>query len=196
VVSRCREQAHGYAAIAAGGGARSSRSRAPGALAAGRGGACAHRAAGTARVRLDRCGERALPLLREATDLARTYGLLRVFEDAHPALGEWAREAGAARAQAAVSRPGPLAAPARAPVEQGTSRSRSTPSLALTPKEREVLELLTRNLSNKEIGLAMQVGEETKWHMKTCLPARRGHPQAGRLAGPHPGSARTGERRR
>ena len=31
----------------------------------------------------------------------------------------------------------------------------------------QVLELLARNLSNKEIGLAMRVGEETiKWHVK------------------------------
>jgi LuxR family maltose regulon positive regulatory protein len=49
-------------------------------------------------------------------------------------------------------------------------RLRSQPSMALTPKEREVLELLTRNLSNKEIGLAMQVGEATiKWHMKNLF---------------------------
>ena len=42
--------------------------------------------------------------------------------------------------------------------------------MALTPKEREVLELAARNLSNKEIGLAMQVGEETiKWHMKNLF---------------------------
>ena len=51
-----------------------------------------------------------------------------------------------------------------------TNKTRSTPSMALTPKEREVLELLARNLSNKEIGLAMQVGEETiKWHMKNLF---------------------------
>ena len=44
------------------------------------------------------------------------------------------------------------------------------PSMALTPKERNVLELAARNLSNKEIGLAMQVGEETvKWHMKNLF---------------------------
>ena len=42
--------------------------------------------------------------------------------------------------------------------------------MALTPKEREVLELTARNLSNKEIGLAMQVGEQTiKWHMKNLF---------------------------
>ena len=44
------------------------------------------------------------------------------------------------------------------------------PSMALTPKEREVLELLNRNLSNKEIALALQVGEETiKWHVKNLF---------------------------
>jgi LuxR family maltose regulon positive regulatory protein len=47
---------------------------------------------------------------------------------------------------------------------------RATPSLALTPKEREVLELLARNLTNKEIALAMQIGEETiKWHLKNLF---------------------------
>ena len=57
------------------------------------------------------------------------------------------------------------AAPAR-----DARRARANPSMALTPKEREVLELLARNLSNKEIGLAMQVGEETiKWHMKNLF---------------------------
>ncbi len=122
---------------------------------------------------LDRCGEKALPLLREAADLAATYGLLRVFDDAHPALGDWARQAlGSAGAAAAGAGPGSLAAPMRAPQPAPTpaSRARSTPSMALTPKEREVLELLARNLSNKEIGLAMQVGEETiKWHLKNLF---------------------------
>jgi LuxR family maltose regulon positive regulatory protein len=124
---------------------------------------------------LDRCGEKALPLLREAADLAATYGLLRVFDDAHPALGDWARQAlgpAGTAASAAGMGPGPLAAPMRAPqpAPAPASRARSTPSMALTPKEREVLELLARNLSNKEIGLAMQVGEETiKWHLKNLF---------------------------
>ena len=44
------------------------------------------------------------------------------------------------------------------------------PSTALTPKEREVLELVARSMSNKEIGRALQVGEETiKWHMKNLF---------------------------
>lgn len=114
---------------------------------------------------LDRQGERSLHLLREAADLAQTYGLRRVFVDAHPALGDWAREAlRESGAEAAT----PLAAPMRPPAVRPPARA--TPSMALTPKEREVLELAARNLSNKEIGLAMQVGEETiKWHMKNLF---------------------------
>jgi LuxR family maltose regulon positive regulatory protein len=47
---------------------------------------------------------------------------------------------------------------------------RASASTALTPKEREIVALLARNLSNKEIGLAMQVGEETvKWHVKNLF---------------------------
>jgi LuxR family maltose regulon positive regulatory protein len=122
---------------------------------------------------LDRCGERSLGLLREAADLARTYGLQRVFADAHPTLGDWAREALAAESSVSGDgRPGPSPAPMRAtaPPLPEAARSRSTPSMALTPKEREVLALLARNLSNKEIGLAMEVGEETiKWHMKNLF---------------------------
>jgi LuxR family maltose regulon positive regulatory protein len=116
---------------------------------------------------LDRCGERSLPMLREAVDLAATYGLVRVFDDAHLALGDWVRQTLHVSAPPAA---GPLAAPMRAPQPNPTPKSRSTPTMALTPKEREVLELAARNLSNKEIGLAMQVGEETiKWHMKNLF---------------------------
>jgi LuxR family maltose regulon positive regulatory protein len=44
------------------------------------------------------------------------------------------------------------------------------PSTAFTPKEREIMELLARNLSNKEIALAMAIGEETvKWHLKNLF---------------------------
>lgn len=40
----------------------------------------------------------------------------------------------------------------------------------LTPKEREVLELLARKLSNKEIAHILAVGEETvKWHLKNLF---------------------------
>ena len=118
---------------------------------------------------LDRCGEKSRPLLSEALDLAQSFGLKRVFADAHPALGDWVREVSGKPPAAAQA--GALAAPMRAPPAPADAmRLRATPSMALTPKEREVLELLARNLSNKEIGLAMQVGEETiKWHMKNLF---------------------------
>ena len=120
---------------------------------------------------LDRCGEKSLPLLREAADLAATYGLVRVFDDAHPALGDWVRQTLQGSGPAAGVGPGPLAAALRAPQTRPVAaKTRSNPTMALTPKEREVLELAARNLSNKEIGLAMQVGEETiKWHMKNLF---------------------------
>jgi len=119
---------------------------------------------------LDRCGEKSTGLLREAADLARTLGLQRVFADAHPSLDAWHRQVLSDDASAGGG-PGPLAAPMGVPpAAPEAQRARSTPSLALTPKEREVLELLARNLSNKEIGRAMQVGEETvKWHVKNLF---------------------------
>lgn len=114
---------------------------------------------------LDRCGERAEALLREAMDLASAYGLVNLFANAHPALGEWVERltpaAPAGSAAPAPTHPAP---------RRDTAAPRAAPSMALTPKEREVLELLARNLSNKEIGLAMQVGEETvKWHVKNLF---------------------------
>jgi LuxR family maltose regulon positive regulatory protein len=119
---------------------------------------------------LDRCGEKSQDLLREALDLARRLGLHRVFADAHPALGDWVGQVAAGTGPASAPVAGPLAAPMRPPPAPVDARLRATPSMALTPKEREVLELAARNLSNKEIGLAMQVGEETiKWHMKNLF---------------------------
>lgn len=113
---------------------------------------------------LDCCGEKSTALAREAVGLAQACGLERVFVDAHPALADWIR----ASAGAPAARP--QAPQAAAPARPATTQPRATPSMVLTPKEREVLELLARNLSNKEIGLAMQVGEETiKWHMKNLF---------------------------
>ncbi len=120
---------------------------------------------------LDRCGEQAIDRLREAADLARALGLQRVFADAHPALGEWVDQVQRDHGGLAIARPAPLPASAPSPAAAATApAARATASMALTPKEREVLELLARSLSNKEIGLAMQVGEETiKWHVKNLF---------------------------
>ncbi len=114
-------------------------------------------------------GEDGSGLAQEALELARVYGLMRAFEAAHPLLGERIERI-AARAQDAVQ-PSPKparasAAPAPAPADADLI-ARST---ALTPKEREVLELLARNLSNKEIGLTMNIHEDTvKWHVKNLF---------------------------
>jgi LuxR family maltose regulon positive regulatory protein len=120
---------------------------------------------------LDRCGEKSQALMQEAADLAQAFGLERVFDDAHPVLGDWIRQAmrgrPGARSVAALSLGEPASAPR--PAHQ-IAALRVTPSMALTPKEREVLELLARSLSNKEIGLALQVGEATiKWHVKNLF---------------------------
>jgi LuxR family maltose regulon positive regulatory protein len=104
-------------------------------------------------------------------DLAAALGLARPFADAHPALGEWAARVAAKAVpggdgQTGDSRP----QQARASTPRELSAPRMNPSMALTPKERRVLELLARNLSNKEIAMAMQIGEETiKWHLKNVF---------------------------
>ena len=47
---------------------------------------------------------------------------------------------------------------------------RALTTTVLTPKEREVVELLARRFSNKEIALAMQVGVPTiKWHLRNLF---------------------------
>lgn len=102
-------------------------------------------------------------LLREAMDLARVFGLARILVDAHPDLADWI--------QRGVIKPvvPPQSIAPVAPVGRPVS-VRSFPGNILTPKEREVLTLLGRNLSNKEVGLALQVGEGTvKWHVKNLF---------------------------
>jgi LuxR family transcriptional regulator, maltose regulon positive regulatory protein len=121
---------------------------------------------------LDKSGERAVPLLKEAMDLAATFGLTRLFVDAHPALGDWVQSVAAERGAALAPPPAPRALAGSMPAARDRTAPgvRATASMALTPKEREVLELLARNLSNKEIALALDVGEETiKWHLKNLF---------------------------
>jgi LuxR family maltose regulon positive regulatory protein len=107
---------------------------------------------------LERCGQPSVALVREAIDLARALGLQRVFADAHPELGAWVEALAAGNDRPVAEAPPATPAP---PL---------TTSAVLTPKEREVLALLARNLSNKEIGRAMQAGETTiKWHVKNLF---------------------------
>lgn len=57
--------------------------------------------------------------------------------------------------------------------EQRAANGHGVPSRStalLTVKEREVLVLMSRMLSNKEIALAMDIGEQTiKWHVKNLF---------------------------
>ncbi|WP_041198615.1 LuxR C-terminal-related transcriptional regulator [Burkholderia pseudomallei] len=118
---------------------------------------------------LEQTGTDGRALLAEAMDLARTFHLTRTLADAHPAVADWARRA---LDQASVADGGARAAPrvVRPAQRPKAGSPRAVPSVVLTPKEREILELLGRNLSNKEIALAMTVGEETvKWHLKNLF---------------------------
>ena len=112
---------------------------------------------------LHQCGGDGRMMLSEALSLAASAGDARLLQDTHPALVDWANRVGS------VVTPRALASNAtgeRVPVIY----PRAVPSMTLTPKEREVLELVARNLSNKEIARAMQVGDETvKWHVKNLF---------------------------
>ena len=99
------------------------------------------------------------PLFAEALSVARSWGLERVAADTHPALAEWAAQISPARD--------------RRPQDQLSSTrpaaARSAAGL-LTPKEADVLRLVARNLSRKQIALALGVGDETvKWHLKNLF---------------------------
>jgi LuxR family maltose regulon positive regulatory protein len=112
-------------------------------------------------------GEDGSGLAQEAVELARVYGLTRAFEAAHPLLGERIERIAA---RAGDTGPAPRAPAPTAPVAPAMNADLVARSSALTPKEREVVELLARNLSNKEIGLTMNIHEDTvKWHVKNLF---------------------------
>jgi LuxR family maltose regulon positive regulatory protein len=111
-------------------------------------------------------GEDGSALAEEAVELARVYGLTRAFESAHPLLGERIERIAARAGEGGPASVEPAHAAPRAPAEADLVARSS----ALTPKECEVLELLARNLSNKEIGLTMSIHEDTvKWHVKNLF---------------------------
>lgn len=116
---------------------------------------------------LERAGRDGKPLLLEAMNLAQTYSLVRTFVDAHPGLADLVRRMGEEEGgQHKIQ----MAHTARPVPPRTAAAPRAVPSMVLTPKEREVLEYLARNLSNKEIAQAMEVGEETvKWHLKNLF---------------------------
>lgn len=113
------------------------------------------------------CGDNARSLVHEAIELAEVYGLGRVFADAHPELGGWVQSL----QRDAVPPPAP--SPPQAPDAARSGPAGPGPvnrSTALTPREWDVLEHLSRGLSNKEIARSLDVHEETvKWHVKNLF---------------------------
>ncbi|WP_228876458.1 LuxR C-terminal-related transcriptional regulator [Paraburkholderia saeva] len=119
---------------------------------------------------LDSWGKPNAELLREATGLGESYGMKLVPLDLHPAVARWDDVPGGNRQTHPHVGVHPSATEAAAPVAEGAGGHRAIPSMTLTPKERAVLELLTRHLTNKEIALALGIGQETvKWHLKNLF---------------------------
>ncbi len=112
-------------------------------------------------------GAEGVPYLLEAISLAEEYGLKRILQDVHPDLRHWVQAVRSENTRLSELAPSRQARVMR--VELAPSANVS-PSRLLTPKEREVLQLLAHNLSNKQIALALGVGEETvKWHLKNLF---------------------------
>jgi len=120
---------------------------------------------GRVRERLQACALRAvleskrgeavdMPRLREAEALAELGGMRCLLFDAHPMVAGLLGRARNAQSLAPAARPAP----------------QPSAGALLTPKEAQILELLGKGLSNKEIARSLGVGEETvKWHLKNIF---------------------------
>jgi len=122
---------------------------------------------------------RALEVMERALVRAQSLGIARTFVDS----GEWAmslvRELRASRGQAAgglqddyLDRLLQMAGiePSPAPPVRPSSHATAELIEALTGREREILALLGRGLSNKEVGRSLKIGPETvKWHLKNLF---------------------------
>jgi LuxR family maltose regulon positive regulatory protein len=118
------------------------------------------------------CGEDGESMFIEGLYIVDALGLRRLLIDTHPDFKEWALQVrDDPRAQRLLS--------ASAEAEQGhfssevpppakaSVASKVAPSVLLTIKEREVIGLVARNLSNKEIAVALDLSVQTvKWHLK------------------------------
>jgi len=104
--------------------------------------------------------------LDEAVGLAEIFGLGRVLDDLRPLAADSDREAADGKNAAVETSPvstgrvAPLAG--HAPVVSAGG--------LLTAKEEEILVLLGRNLSNKQLASALCISDETvKWHIKNLF---------------------------
>lgn len=107
---------------------------------------------------MHRLGKDARELLRETTDLADVLGLRRMAIDTHPGL------------LSLLPTLPPVQAGDAPPAPEMCRERTVAPTELLTPKEREILGLMSRGLQNKEIATASGVGQETvKWHIKNLF---------------------------
>jgi LuxR family maltose regulon positive regulatory protein len=113
-------------------------------------------------------GEPAEHWLREVEDTASASGLARLLRDCHPQAAQAARSAQDAPHAARGAAPAVAARPPATDLAE--ARSSVAQSGLLTAKERDVLALLARNYSNKEIARALDVGPATvKWHLRNLF---------------------------
>ncbi len=126
-----------------------------------------------------RCGEDGTLLLEEALSMSRTWGFKRILADTHPDLLAWARQVETGKPLPNDANAANTTSTANGEMREqnlpflqktGGVRARVASSSLLSPKEREVLQLLAGNMSNKQIALAMGVSDETvKWHLKNLF---------------------------
>ncbi len=117
-----------------------------------------------------RSGQDAEALLAEALSMASMLGLERILPDTHPDLEGWVRQVQAPAVGHAATAPLAIATVAQSAAPTKPTNASAQSYALLTPKERDVLRLLARNMSNKEIALAMEIGGETvKWHLKNLF---------------------------
>lgn len=117
------------------------------------------------------CRQNGEALLRETLGLVRSLGLPQWVAYTHTDLLVWERQLQDQPSLGETTQVPATPLPAPAPVRSATAPEYSVASGALlTPKEREVLQLLAANMSNKQIALAMDIsGETIKWHMKNLF---------------------------
>jgi len=118
---------------------------------------------------LKRTGQNGEDLLRESVEMAESLGQERILVDTHPDLVDWVRLLGLRRPEA-VAHADALDSQDTAQPKARPAQVRVNPSALLTPKECEVLQLLSGNMSNKQIAQAIGIGDETvKWHLKNLF---------------------------
>jgi LuxR family maltose regulon positive regulatory protein len=119
----------------------------------------------------ERDADHALPLLAETLSLAYLSGNARLLAQAPPAARELADELRTTGSSGATLRLVPDSAPPAQQVEAARAARHATARHALlTSKESEILQLLQKGMSNKQIARILDVsGETVKWHLKNLF---------------------------